>query len=65
MLYTSDLKEASKDQVSEMHGKQEASISKTIKTHNHKDKALDKLPLTLLQLQNHGTINQSPWISTG
>ena len=59
MSYTSDHKEASKDRVSEMHGKQEASASKTTKTCNHKNKVLDKPPLS------HGTINQSLWTSTG
>ena len=65
MPYTGDHKEMSKDLVSEMHGKQEASVSKTTKTHNHKDKALGKLPLIPLQLRNRGTVNQSPWILIG
>ena len=50
-----------KDPVSEIHGRQEDNSFKAAKTHNHKDKALDRPPSIWQPLRNHGTINLSLW----
>ena len=63
MLCTSNPHETLLGPTSRQTGKPEGNASKAIRANSHNNKVLARPLLTPLQHQDHGTINQSQWIS--